>query len=97
MSVAKDVRFDLDIREIAIDSVFAREIRDIALDIVHNCDINYDALSTNLEYLREHIPYDEALRNGDRQDAIMKKVMDRPDIESVWDSEEVEKAILAEL
>jgi kynurenine 3-monooxygenase len=44
-----------------------------------------------------HIPYDEALRAGDRQDAIMKKVMDRPDIEQVWDSEEVEAAILKEL
>lgn len=44
-----------------------------------------------------HIPYDVALRNGDEQDAIMKRVMNRPDIEQVWDSEEVEQAILAEL
>ncbi len=44
-----------------------------------------------------HIPYDKALRNGEAQDAIMKRVMNRPDIEQVWDSEEVEKAILAEL
>jgi kynurenine 3-monooxygenase len=44
-----------------------------------------------------HIPYDVALHNGEVQDAIMKRVMNRPDIESVWDSEEVEAAILAEL
>ncbi|MCH2198510.1 MAG: FAD-dependent monooxygenase [Flavobacteriales bacterium] len=44
-----------------------------------------------------HIPYDEALRNGDVQDKIMKRVMDRPDIEELWDSEEIEQAILAEI
>lgn len=44
-----------------------------------------------------HIPYSKALAAGDRQDAIMHKVMDRPDIEEVWDSEEVEKAILEAL
>ena len=43
------------------------------------------------------IPYSEALRLGDKQDAIMQAVMDRPDIESVWDSEEIEQAILAHL
>jgi kynurenine 3-monooxygenase len=41
-----------------------------------------------------HIPYSEALANGIRQDEIMKTVMNRPDIEQVWDSEEVEKHIL---
>ncbi len=44
-----------------------------------------------------HIPYDEALRNGERQDEIMKEVMNRPDIEDVWDSEEIENAILARI
>ncbi|MFM1930931.1 MAG: hypothetical protein RL226_234 [Bacteroidota bacterium] len=44
-----------------------------------------------------HIPYDEALRNGIRQDEIMHKVMDRPDISEVWNSPEVENAILSEL
>lgn len=44
-----------------------------------------------------HIPYDVALRNGERQDAIMQRVMNRPDIAEVWDSEEVEQAILSEL
>ncbi|MDP4826525.1 MAG: FAD-dependent monooxygenase [Flavobacteriales bacterium] len=44
-----------------------------------------------------HIPYDEALRNGEVQDAIMKRVMNRADIADVWDSEEIEHAILAEL
>lgn len=44
-----------------------------------------------------HIPYDVALRNGELQDAIMKRVMDRHDIELVWDSEAVEAAILSEL
>lgn len=44
-----------------------------------------------------HIPYHEALARGKAQDAIMKRVMQRPDIAQVWDSEEVENAILAEL
>jgi kynurenine 3-monooxygenase len=35
-----------------------------------------------------HIPYSEALANGKVQDRIMKEVMNRPDIEAVWDSEE---------
>jgi len=44
-----------------------------------------------------HIPYSEALKAGEIQNDIMRKVMDRPDIKQVWDSEEVEKAILKEL
>jgi kynurenine 3-monooxygenase len=41
-----------------------------------------------------HIRYSEALREGNRQEAIMQKVMALPDIESKWDSEEVEKLML---
>jgi kynurenine 3-monooxygenase len=41
-----------------------------------------------------HIPYADALQNGIEQDEIMKKVMDRPDIFEVWDSEEIETNIL---
>lgn len=41
-----------------------------------------------------HIPYQDALVNGDRQQAIMDKIMARPDIEQVWDSDDVENAIL---
>lgn len=41
------------------------------------------------------IRYSDAWNTGMKQDAIMKKVMDRPDIEQVWDSKEVEEAILA--
>ena len=44
-----------------------------------------------------HIPYHQALRNGEIQDEIMKRVMKREDIEEVWDTEEVEAAILKEL
>jgi|GEM_PF-5350814 len=44
-----------------------------------------------------HIPYSEALANGKVQDRIMKEVMNRPDIESVWDSEEIEQEILKRL
>ncbi|MGL4598616.1 MAG: FAD-dependent oxidoreductase [Bacteroidia bacterium] len=43
------------------------------------------------------IRYSTALREGQKQEQIMKKIMARPDIEAVWDSEEVEKAILSEL
>lgn len=41
-----------------------------------------------------NIRYSEAWNAGQRQDAIMKKVMDRPDIDSVWDSKEIEDNIL---
>ena len=44
-----------------------------------------------------HIPYQDALRNGDRQQVIMDKVMAIPDIESKWDSDEVENQILSSL
>lgn len=40
------------------------------------------------------IRYSEAWQTGQKQDAIMKKVMDRPDIEQVWDSQEIEENIL---
>jgi kynurenine 3-monooxygenase len=43
------------------------------------------------------IRYSEAWNTGMKQDAIMKKVMDRPDIEQVWDSKEIEDEILAML
>ncbi len=39
-------------------------------------------------------PYAEALAIGDHQEAIMQKVMEIPDIVSIWDTEVVEKRIL---
>ena len=44
-----------------------------------------------------HIRYSEALRNGNKQQAIMDKVMNLPNIEQIWESEEVEKEILKHL
>jgi kynurenine 3-monooxygenase len=44
-----------------------------------------------------HIRYSEAWKRGQLHDSIMKKVMNRPDIESVWESEEIEQAILNEI
>lgn len=44
-----------------------------------------------------HTPYHEALAAGKRQDEIMAKVMDRPDIGMVWDSDEVAEAAMAML
>ena len=41
-----------------------------------------------------NIRYSEAWDAGMKQDAIMKRVMDRPDIDSVWDSKEIEEEIL---
>jgi kynurenine 3-monooxygenase len=41
-----------------------------------------------------HIRYSEALKNGNRQEDIMKKVMAVPGIENKWESEEVEEMIL---
>jgi kynurenine 3-monooxygenase len=40
------------------------------------------------------IRYSTALKEGERQEAIMKKIMAMPGIENKWDSEEVEKEIL---
>ena len=42
-----------------------------------------------------NIRYSEALKAGNRQDFIMKTVMNRPNIEDLWDSKQVEDAILA--
>ena len=42
-----------------------------------------------------HLPYAEALSLGGIQDGIMAEVMDRPDIDAMWDSEEVEAHALA--
>lgn len=41
-----------------------------------------------------HIPYSLAWEVGQKQDAIMKKVMNKPNIEEVWDSKEVQEEIL---
>ncbi len=40
------------------------------------------------------IPYAEAIKTGNRQEKIMDQVMAQPNIEAVWDSEEVEQQIL---
>lgn len=42
-----------------------------------------------------HIPYSDALKEGLRQDGIMEKIMALPNIETKWDSEEVEDMILS--
>lgn len=44
-----------------------------------------------------NIRYSTALKEGQRQQAIMDKVMATPDIESKWESEEVEKLILQQI
>lgn len=41
-----------------------------------------------------HLPYAEAMKLGRIQDGIMAEVMDRPDIETVWDGEDVERQAL---
>ncbi len=41
-----------------------------------------------------HIDYAEALRRGDVQRAIMRQVMDRPDIDEIWDNEELLNDVL---
>jgi kynurenine 3-monooxygenase len=42
-----------------------------------------------------HIPYHIALANGKKQDEIMAQVLDMPNIEEVWNSEEVENKLLS--
>ena len=44
-----------------------------------------------------HIPYHEALAAGKKHDRIMEKVMSRPDIHEVWDSEMIENEIISQL
>lgn len=44
-----------------------------------------------------HIRYSEALSNGNKQQAIMDQVMNLPNIEQIWESDEVEKEILKHL
>ena len=41
-----------------------------------------------------YLPYAEAIKLGRIQDSIMAEVMDRPDIEAVWDGEDVERQAL---
>ena len=41
-----------------------------------------------------HTPYQEALHNGHRQQKIMDRVMEMEDIETKWDSDEVEQSML---
>lgn len=43
------------------------------------------------------IPYEEAWAVGQKQEAIMKEVMKTPNIDSVWNSQEVEDKILSSL
>jgi kynurenine 3-monooxygenase len=41
-----------------------------------------------------HIPYSKAWELGKKQDAIMKQVMDKPNISDIWNSTEIETEIL---
>jgi kynurenine 3-monooxygenase len=44
-----------------------------------------------------HIRYSTALHEGIKQQAIMDRIMSRPDIESVWESPEIENEILRQV
>jgi len=44
-----------------------------------------------------HIRYSEALRNSQKQEAIMQQVMQQPGIAERWDSPEIEQLILSQL
>ena len=44
-----------------------------------------------------HIKYSDALRIGQKQNSIMKKIMDIPNINTIWNSQEVEERILSYL
>ncbi|HRN92669.1 MAG TPA: NAD(P)/FAD-dependent oxidoreductase [Ferruginibacter sp.] len=46
---------------------------------------------------RTDLRYSEALHRGNHQESIMRKVMAMPDIESKWDSEEVQAFILQQI
>ena len=42
-----------------------------------------------------NIRYSEAWKIGQKQEAIMQKIMSIPNIEGIWDSESVEQKMLA--
>jgi kynurenine 3-monooxygenase len=44
-----------------------------------------------------HIRYSEALQRGSKQESIMQQVMNLPDIENRWESEEIEHMILDQI
>ncbi len=44
-----------------------------------------------------HIPYQEARASGDKQQRIMDKIMALEEIETIWDSDEVEQLILEQV
>tara|TARA_Y100001968_G_C19329348_1_gene703461 strand:+ start:356 stop:898 length:543 start_codon:yes stop_codon:yes gene_type:complete len=44
-----------------------------------------------------HIKYSEALKIGQKQDLIMQKIMNIPDINIIWNSKEIEEKILSYL
>ncbi|GCD79449.1 FAD-dependent oxidoreductase [Schleiferia thermophila] len=44
-----------------------------------------------------HIRYSEALKLGKIHDQIMESIMNRPDIHSIWESEEIENEIITKL
>ncbi|MDQ3190276.1 MAG: FAD-dependent monooxygenase [Bacteroidota bacterium] len=44
-----------------------------------------------------HMPYSQALEEGNNQNVIMEKILAMKNIEQIWDSEEVEKEILKQL
>lgn len=44
-----------------------------------------------------HIRYSEALRRGEKQELIMQRVMQMPDIETKWQDDAIEKFILEQL
>jgi kynurenine 3-monooxygenase len=44
-----------------------------------------------------HVPYAEALKAGDRQESIMKRIMQISGIQEIWDSTQVEEEMLNQL
>jgi kynurenine 3-monooxygenase len=44
-----------------------------------------------------HIRYSEALERGQKQEAIMQQIMQMPNIEEQWNSEEIEQLILTQI
>ncbi len=44
-----------------------------------------------------HVRYSDALKRGNKQEAIMEEVMQTPNIENIWDSEQIEKMILEKI
>lgn len=84
----------IEMRDLAADPVFILR-KKIETKIYSKYPKEWMPLYSQVTF--SHIPYNDALAAGLRQDAIMEEIMTRADITENWDSDEVENAILRKI